>query len=169
MRIRRMFSMEMRLTVMLAVQPSVNTMRALAMSVSGVTTGAPAVRIWSMSAWTMERMMSMSWIIRSSTTSTSVPRSLNTDSRCASMNSGWVSSGCMASTAGLNRSRWPTWRMRPRSRARAMRSSASARVVVMGFSTSTSRLASRQVRATSWCSTVGTTTLTASTRGSSSR
>ena len=70
---------------------------------------------------------SMSWIIRSSTTSTSVPRGWNGAMRCDSMNSGRSITSSSASTAALKRSRWPTWRMRrARRRARSGRS-ASAR------------------------------------------
>ena len=55
----------------------------------------------------------------------------------------------------------------PRARQPApIRSSASSRVVVMGFSTSTSRPASRAWRLSRWWSTVGTATETASTSAS---
>ena len=49
--------------------------------------------------------MSRSWIIRSSTTSTSSARGENTLSRCTSKNIGCVISGYVARTAGLKRSR----------------------------------------------------------------
>ena len=49
--------------------------------------------------------MSRSWIIRSSTTSTSSERGVKMLSRCASKNIGLLSSGNVARTAGLKRSK----------------------------------------------------------------
>ena len=63
---------------------------------------------------TMLKIRSMSWIIRSSTTSTSVPRCLNGASRADSMKRGTVRVGCTARTAALKRSRWPTCKTRLR-------------------------------------------------------
>ena len=70
--------------------------------------GSPRVRR-RVSASTMSR----SWIIRSSTTSTSRLRGLNTLRRWISKKSGSVARRSSAATAGLKRSRWPTCRMRP--------------------------------------------------------
>ena len=82
--------------------------------------------------------MSRSWIIRSSTTSTSSERGVNTLSRCTSKNMGCVSSGTVARTAGLKRSRCPTCAIRLCVAASATSSSASASVAASGFSISTS-------------------------------
>src|SRR5438270_6235748 len=49
--------------------------------------------------------------MRSSTTSTSSERGVKTLSRCTSKNIGWVRMGTVARTAGLKRSRCPTWAM----------------------------------------------------------
>jgi hypothetical protein len=53
------------------------------------------------------RMTSRSWIIRSRTTSTSVPRSTNGARRWHSMKRGRVITPASARIAGLKRSRWP--------------------------------------------------------------
>ena len=68
-----------------------------------------------------------------------------------------------ASTAGLNRSVCPTASITPRAAARAIRSSACASVVVIGFSTSTWMPASSSIAARAWCASVGEAMVTAST------
>ena len=73
----------------------------------------PAARISSGSARASASTISTSWIIRSSTTSTSRLRGLNRFRRWISKNSGRVARRSSSITAGLKRSRWPTWRMRP--------------------------------------------------------
>ena len=61
----------------------------------------------------MLRITSRSWIMRSSTTSTSVPRSTKGARRWHSRNRGRVSRLDSSRIAGLKRSRWPTCRIRP--------------------------------------------------------
>src|SRR5262249_21932776 len=68
---------ETRLAVTLAMQPLAKRSRALAMSTDGVSTGTPTASIARTGDGTMLRIRSRSWIMRSSTTSTSVPRSPN--------------------------------------------------------------------------------------------
>ena len=139
------------------------------MSTEGVRTGTPTASTERSGDCTMERITSRSWIIRSSTTSTSVPRSVKGASRWHSMKRGWVTSPSSASTAGLKRSRWPTWNTRSPRTANSTSAFASSTVVVTGFSTSTSTPAARRSRATSkWC-WVGTATLAQSTRPASAR
>jgi len=70
----------------------------------------------------------MSWIIRSSTTFTSVPRSRNGARRWASMKRGSPSVPLSARIAALKRSRWPTCRFATRLPAMAMSSRACAGV-----------------------------------------
>ncbi len=128
-----------RLAVTLATQPPSKRSRAFAMSSRPDSTGTPtastAASGWPTSSW----IRSMSWIIRSSTTSTSVPRAENGATRWDSMNKGWPITSSRASTAALKRSRWPTWSTRACRAASAISASASASVVAMGFSISTSR------------------------------
>ena len=68
-------------------------------------TGVPTASMLDSGARTMLCTMSMSWIIRSSTTFTSVPRSRNGASRWHSMKRGARSTGSAAITTGLKRSR----------------------------------------------------------------
>ena len=78
----------MRLAVTSATQPFAKRMRAFAMSISSVNTGAPIASIDAIGERTMCSIRSMSWIMRSSTTLTSVPRGLNGASRFDSMKRG---------------------------------------------------------------------------------
>ena len=57
---------------------------------------------------TSDSTRSMSWIIKSSTTPTSIERKVNPLARTASIYLGWRSSAAAAWKAGLNRSTWPT-------------------------------------------------------------
>ncbi len=84
---------------------------------SGESTEMPAARISSGASPARSSTMSRSWIIRSRTTSTSRLRGVNTLMRWTSKNSGSVVAFFRAATAGLNRSRWPTCRIRPCARA----------------------------------------------------
>ncbi len=140
-----------------ATQPSANSMRALAMSTAGVSTGKPLARTAVISLRAKLRIRSMSWIMRSSTTFTSMPRGLKIASRSDSMNSGRVIWSRTARIAGLNRSRCPTWNIKPWRAASSTSSAASSTVRVTGFSTRMCTPASRHAFATSWCSSVGTT------------
>ena len=90
-------------------------------------------------------------------------RSGNVPSRCPSMNRGAVSNGRATSTAGLNRSVWPTASVAPRARARATSASASSSVRASGFSINTAVPASRNGLATAACDAVGVAMTTAST------
>ena len=101
-----------RLAVTLATQPPSKCSLALAMSSRPESTGTPTASTAASGAPTSSWIRSMSWIIRSSTTSTSVPRGWNGAMRCDSTNSGRSITSPSASTAALKRSRWPTWRMR---------------------------------------------------------
>ena len=75
-----MFFREMRLAVRFATQPFANSIRALAMSGVSLITETPLAWIFFTSDFTTLRMISISWIMRSSTTGTSVPRGLNSAS-----------------------------------------------------------------------------------------
>ncbi len=75
MRILRSVFRLTREAVALATQPLAKRMRALAMSISAENTGVPTASMLTIGAPTMVCTMSMSWIMRSSTTFTSVPRS----------------------------------------------------------------------------------------------
>ena len=129
----------------------------------------PAARISCGSAWASASTISTSWIIRSSTTSTSRLRGLKTLSRWISKNRGSVARRSNSTTAGLKRSRWPTCRMRPcRSAASTMRP-AGARSGGDGLlhqHVDAGRRAARQATA-SWA-VVGTATMAASTLPGSS-
>ena len=83
------------------------------MSTLGDRIGSPTARTSRTALLANVSTMSRSWIIRSSTTSTSSARGVNTLSRCASKNMGRFRFGSTASTAGLNRSRCPGCKMRP--------------------------------------------------------
>ena len=98
--------------VALATQPFAKRMRALAMSISSENTGVPTASMAAIGAPTMVCTMSMSWIMRSSTTFTSVPRSRYGASRWHSMKRGDFRYGSAARIAALKRSRCPTCRMR---------------------------------------------------------
>ncbi len=100
--------------------------------------GRPTARTSLTGDFAKASTMSRSWIIRSSTTSTSSERGVNTLSRCTSKNIGCVSNGTVARTAGLKRSRCPTCAIRLCVAASATNSSASASVAASGFSISTS-------------------------------
>jgi len=113
--------------------------------------------------------MSMSWIMRSITTVSFCTRGMNGPSRRDSMRIGAVTSCLSSSTAPLKRSTCPTCRMAPVRLAIANSSRASSSVGVIGFSTSTPMPASSRSRATWKCCSVGTATLTTSTRPISSR
>ena len=105
----------------------------------------------------------MSWIIRSRTTATSVPRGLNWASLCDSTNIGLISYPSSARIAGLNRSMCPTWIMSPFSLARRQSCSASAVVSVIGFSRKTCLPASSASQAAGKCALVLVAIVTAST------
>ena len=70
-----------RLAVTLAMHPLAKRSRAFAMSTEGVSTGTPTASTERSAEGTMVRMTSKSWIMRSETTSTSVPRSVKGASR----------------------------------------------------------------------------------------
>ena len=74
MRISRAFFVLMRLALRFATQPFWNWIRALAISSLFDRTVTPTLSIFAMGDFTSSRTMPMSWIIRSSTTPTSVPR-----------------------------------------------------------------------------------------------
>ena len=114
--------------------------------------------------------MSMSWIMRSSTTFTSVPRSRYGASRWHSMKRGVLRYGSAARIAAIEALQVPDLQDQPVARARvSMSSRACAGVSVIGFSTSTCAPASRKSRAMAKCAGVVVATLTASTLPSSSR
>ena len=102
-----------RLAVTLTTQPPSKRRRALAMSSRPESTGTPTASTATSGVPTSSWIRSMSWIIRSSTTSTSVPRRLNGATRWDSTNSGRSSTSSSARIAALKRSRWPTWSTRP--------------------------------------------------------
>ncbi|MEY4070741.1 MAG: hypothetical protein RL721_1355 [Candidatus Eisenbacteria bacterium] len=105
---------------------------------------------------------SMSWIMRSPTTSMSSDLGWKAAMRWASMNLGALTNGRAASSAGLKRSTCPTCRTRPARSAAEIMASHSETVTAMGFSTSTWHPAESACWAASrWC-TVGTATETAS-------
>ena len=83
-------SVETRLAVRLATQPLGNCSRTLAISTLSERMEMPAARISCGSAPASARTISTSWIIRSSTTSTSRLRGLNRFRRWISKNSGRV-------------------------------------------------------------------------------
>ena len=141
-------SVETRDAVKLATQPDSSSTRTLAISTLGDKIGRPTARTSRTGELAKVSTMSRSWIIRSSTTSTSSARGVKTESRCASKNMGRRSCGCTASTAGLKRSKCPGCRMHPPICAMRIRSSASASVAASGFSTSKSRPASSRAEAT---------------------
>lgn len=64
----------MRLALRLATQPFSNWIRALAMSSLFESTVTPTLSIFAIGDFTSSITMPMSWIIRSRTTPTSVPR-----------------------------------------------------------------------------------------------
>ena len=82
--------------------------------------------------------------MRSSITLTSAPRPLNGASRWHSMKRTPVSPSRADRSAGLKRSTWPTWSLRPRRAASFVSSAASRLVRVIGFSTSTCTPCSRK-------------------------
>ena len=130
----------------------------------------PAARISWGSARVRASTMSTSWIIRSSTTSTSRLRGLKTLSRWISKNSGRLARRSSSTTAGLKRSRWPTCRMRPNlvggSRSGAPRSRDPERwASPPGRRCRLRAVRSRPLRGTR----VGVATTAASTRPASSR
>ena len=94
------------------------------MSISLENTLVPMASIAVTGERTMLKIKSMSWIMRSSTTFTSVPRCLNGASRADSRKRGTVRMGCSACTAALKRSRWPTCSTRSARRAASIRLSA---------------------------------------------
>ena len=97
-----------RLADRLATQPLANSMYAVAMSMSRVSTRKPLA----LTRFTSERASattrSRSWIIRSSTTSTSTPRALNGARRSVSMYIGRSRRAVIAAKPRLKRSTWPT-------------------------------------------------------------
>ncbi len=111
---------------------------------------------------------SMSWIIRSNTTSMSSERGWNKASRWASMNLGRVTCGRAAIRAGLKRSTCPTWSLTPVRRAASIMASASSTVAAIGFSTSRCRPAAAARSAAPRWATVGSAIETASQASSSS-
>src|SRR5580700_1363599 len=143
-RILRTRSVETRLAVTLATVPVENSMRACAISTLSVITGMPTAFRSTTGAPTSARRMSRSWIITSYTTSISRLRGVKTPRRCTSKNIGLETIFRAAVTAGLKRSRWPTWRMRLLRWAEAISPSASSSEEAMGFSTNTSMPQSRR-------------------------
>ena len=158
-----------RLAVTLAMQPFAKRSRAWAMSTDGVRTGTPTASMERTDEVVMLRIRSRSWIIRSSTTSTSVPRSVKGARRWHSMKRGRATMPSRTRMAGLKRSRCPTCSTRPRRAASSTSAFPSASVVVSGFSTSTSIPASSRSRDTAWWCWVGTATLAQSMRPMSAR
>jgi len=150
------------LAVMLAMQPDSKRSLALAMSTESVSTGTPTASREATGDPTRARMMSRSWIMMSRITSTSVPRALKGLMRCASMNMGSTMLSLSSRSAGLNRSRWPIWRVVPPFCAASMMSAASPVVPAMGFSRRTATPAPSRGTATSAWTDVGTATLAAS-------
>ena len=157
-----MFFKLIRLAVRLATQPFSNVIRALAMSGLSLTTATPLACTFFTGDPTTVSTMSMSWIIRSSTTLTSVPRGLNCARRCVSMNMGRSKWGSAARKAGLKRSTWPICTFTPLLRASSTRSSASSIVLASGFSMNTCLPAFIASEADRWCVIVGVTISTAS-------
>ena len=94
-----------RLAVKLATQPDSNSRRTFAMSTFFDRIGRPTARISFTGDLANASTTSRSWIIRSRMTSTSSERGVKTLSRWTSKNIGWVSSGSVARTAGLKRSK----------------------------------------------------------------
>ena len=88
------------------------------MSARADRTGTPTASTWTASDPSRLRSRSRSWIMRSSTTSMSRLRGENGASRWTSMKRGLLACLRNRSAAGLKRSTCPTWRTRPRSRAR---------------------------------------------------
>ena len=80
---------EILLEVRLATHPLLNSIRTFAISGVSVITATPLDEIFLTSLFTMLRMISISWIMRSRITLTSVPRGLNWASRCTSINMGF--------------------------------------------------------------------------------
>ena len=162
----------MRLDVMFATHPLSNSSRTFAMSADLLSTGTPTACTSFTALPTRWRMISRSWIIRSSTTLTSVPRGCRPSrgggygaSRCASMNRGAAACCSRNPSTGLKRSTWPTCRIALCCRAAATRSCASSVVAAIGFSTSRCSPRASNPPATRWCRSVGTTMLAASISG----
>ncbi len=81
-----------------------------------------------------DRTRSMSWIMRSRTTSTSVDLPVKGLILRASMNRGLRTRGRACLSAGFSLSRWPTWRTSPRAPPCRRLPQASSGSTVMGFS-----------------------------------
>ena len=137
MRIFLIFFIEIRLDVRFATQPLLNSIRTFAISGVSVITPTPLAEMDFTSLFTMLKIISMSWIIRSSITLTSVPRGLNCANLCTSMNMGLSCMSCTARNAGLNLSTCPTWNFIPDSSASFTNCLASSIVLANGFSTKT--------------------------------
>jgi hypothetical protein len=98
---RRRRSCETRLAVRFATQPSANSSRAFAMSSLSESTATPTAETVSGTAPTQSSTMSMSWIMRSNTTSMSSERGWNSARRWASMNLGRESLGPRGDPRGV--------------------------------------------------------------------
>ena len=101
MRSLRIGVWEIRLAVTLATAPFSNLMRALAISSSSDTTATPEASMDFTGDLTSERMTSISWIMRSSTTATSLPRGWNCAMRCDSKKRGSSRYGSAAKQRGI--------------------------------------------------------------------
>src|SRR3989338_7641068 len=95
----------MRLAVTLATQPFSKRILALAISMSFERTGVPLASIWLMVELTIEVIKSISWIIKSSTTFTSLLRGLNSIMRVDSINLGVFKTSWALIMMGLKRDR----------------------------------------------------------------
>ena len=141
-----------RLAVTLATQPPAKRSLALAMSSRPESTGTPTASSASSGRPTRSWIRSMSWIIRSSTTSTSVPRSREGRDAVRFDEQRPVDHVVERQQRGIEalemadlKDPLAAWR-----RARSGRS-ASARVVAMGFSTRTCRPpSSRRLATSTW-------------------
>ncbi len=153
---------------MFATAPPSKVTRALAMSVLPVSTGTPTASTVSTGRPASPRTRSMSWIIRSSTTATSVPRGLKGARRCDSMKRGSSRYGSQARSAPLKRSTCPVATLTPRDAAASTIRFASSSVEAIGFSISRWTPASIAASETSAWRVVGTATTAASTCSSSS-
>ena len=153
---------------MFATQPFSKRSRAFAMSSPRLNTGTPTASTLFNGERTRCRMISMSWIIRSSTTPISMLRFGYGESRCDSMKRGRVSRDSSAPSTGLNRSMWPTCRTSPRAWASSARAFASVAVSVIGFSTRTCLPRSRRNFPTGKWVGVGVATVAASTSDANS-
>ena len=158
-----------RLVASVATMPFSNTTRASATSFHRVATDTPLAATETTGDAASVSTRSMSWIIRSRTTSTSTARPDHGVRRTHSISRGATTRSLSARNAGAKRSMCPTWRRVPFRAARATRSAAAGTSAAIGFSTKRWMPASISSAATAGCAEVGTVIDAASTLPISAR